>query len=167
MKSLITFVTCMTFAMLMNAQVQDSVRSSDKMQTISVDTDKNESAIIDDEVFLVVEVAPEYTGGEDALIKYLSENILYPQVARESNIQGTVYVSFIIEKNGEVSNTKVMRGIGGGCDEEAVRVVKGMPNWIPGTQRGKPVRVQFNLPIRFVLHNSPTTDSPKKNKSKK
>jgi len=162
MKSIITFVACMTLVVLMHAQVQDSVRSSERIQVVSVDTDKKESAIIDDDVFLVVEVAPEYTGGENALMKYLSENILYPQVARESNIQGTVYVSFIIEKNGEVSNIKVMRGIGGGCDEEAVRVVKGMPNWIPGTQRGKPVRVQFNLPVRFVLHDLPATDSPKK-----
>ena len=152
MKSIITFAVFMTFAILMNAQVQDSVRSSDKIQIISVDTDKNESAIIEDEVFLVVEVAPEYTGGENALMTYLSENILYPQVARESNIQGTVYVSFIIEKNGEVSNIKVMRGIGGGCDEEAVRVVQSMPKWKPGTQRGKPVRVQFNWPVRFILH---------------
>jgi len=152
MKSIITFVACMTFAMLMNAQVQDSVRSSDKIQIISVDTDKNESAIIEDEVFLVVEVAPEFPGGNEALLNYLGENIIYPQEALKANIQGTVYVSFIVEKNGEVSNIKVMRGIGGGCDEEAVRVVQSMPKWKPGTQRGKPVRVQFNWPVRFILH---------------
>jgi protein TonB len=152
MKSIITFAVCMTFAMLMNAQVQDSVRSSDKMQIISVETDKKESAIIEEEVFLVVEVMPEFPGGKEALLNYLGENILYPQLARESNIQGTVFVTFIVEPDGSLSKVKVMRGIGGGCDEEAVRVVQAMPNWIPGTQRGKPVRVQFNLPVRFILH---------------
>ena len=167
MKSIITFVACMTFAMLMNAQVQDSVRSSDKMQIISVETDKKESAIIEEEVFLVVEVMPEFPGGKEALLNYLGENILYPQLARESNIQGTVFVTFIVEPDGSLSKVKVMRGIGGGCEEEAVRVVQSMPKWKPGTQRGKPVRVQFNLPVRFVLHDLPATDSPKKNKSKK
>jgi len=62
-----------------------------------------------------------------------------------------VFVTFVVEPNGSISNVKVLRGIGGGCDEEATRVVKNMPSWTPGKQRGKPVRVQFNLPIRFIL----------------
>jgi len=86
------------------------------------------------------------------LMTYLGNNIKYPQLARESNIQGIVYVSFIVEANGSISNVKLARGIGGGCDDEAVRVVKDMPKWNPGKQRGKPVRVQFNLPVRFILH---------------
>jgi protein TonB len=75
----------------------------------------------------------------------------YPQMARESGIQGTVYVTFVVERNGNVTDVKVLRGIGGGCDEEAIRVIQAMPPWVPGKQRGKPVRVQFNMPIRFTL----------------
>lgn len=108
--------------------------------------------IIETEVFLVVEEMPEFPGGQEALLTYLANNIKYPQLARESNIQGTVYIDFIVEANGAVSNVKVKRGIGGGCDEEAVRVVKDMPAWKAGKQRSKPVRVQFNLPVRFILH---------------
>jgi len=72
-------------------------------------------------------------------------------MARESGIQGTVYVTFVVERNGNVTDVKILRGIGGGCDEEALRVVQNMPKWEPGKQRGKPVRVQFNMPIKFTL----------------
>ena len=72
-------------------------------------------------------------------------------MARESGINGRVFVTFVVETDGRVTDIKVLRGIGGGCDEEAVRVVKNMPKWDPGKQRGKPVRVQFNLPIKFTL----------------
>ena len=75
----------------------------------------------------------------------------YPAMARESNIQGRVYVSFIVEKDGSVSNIQLLRGIGGGCDEEAIRVVGAMPQWQPGRQNGRAVRVAYNLPIRFSL----------------
>jgi periplasmic protein TonB len=84
-------------------------------------------------------------------MKFLQDNIKYPQMARESGIQGTVYVTFVVERNGSVTDVKILRGIGGGCDEEAVRVVQNMPKWEPGKQRGKPVRVQFNMPIKFTL----------------
>jgi protein TonB len=72
-------------------------------------------------------------------------------MARESSIQGTVYVTFVVERDGSVTDVRVLRGIGGGCDEEAIRVIKAMPKWNPGKQRGKPVRVQFNMPIKFTL----------------
>ncbi len=72
-------------------------------------------------------------------------------MARESGIQGRVYVTFVVETNGSITDVRLLRGIGGGCDEEAIRVVKMMSKWTPGKQRGKPVRVQFNLPVRFVL----------------
>jgi periplasmic protein TonB len=104
-----------------------------------------------DEPFIVVEDEPEFPGGEMARRKFLSENIKYPKTASEVGIDGTVHVTFIIEKNGSVTDVRILRGIGGGCDEEAIRVVKAMPNWIPGKQRGKPVRVQFNMPIKFTL----------------
>jgi TonB family protein len=105
----------------------------------------------DSEVFIVVEDAPQFPGGDEARMKFLAENIRYPAEARDLNIQGTVFVSFVVEKNGRVSNIEVIRGIGGGCDDEVVRVVEKMPKWIPGKQDGEPVRVQFTMPVRFSL----------------
>jgi protein TonB len=102
-------------------------------------------------VFQMVEQMPEFPGGEKEIKNYLYSNIKYPQMARESGIQGSVYVNFIVEKDGSVSNVNVLRGIGGGCDEEAIKVVKNMPKWNPGRQNGVPVRVSFNLPIKFTL----------------
>jgi protein TonB len=101
--------------------------------------------------FTVVEQMPEFAGGEQNMMKFLRENIKYPQMARESGIAGSVYVTFVVNKNGQISDVKILRGIGGGCDEEALRVVRAMPNWIPGKQNGKSVPVQFNLPIKFTL----------------
>lgn len=103
------------------------------------------------EIFYIVESMPEFPGGEEALYNYLSANLRYPTVAREAGITGKVFVAFVVEPDGSVSNIKVLRGIGGGCDEEAIRVVENMPRWVPGKQRGKPVRVHFNLPIKFTL----------------
>ncbi len=110
-----------------------------------------EEEVAEAEIFTVVEESPSFPGGDVARIKFLQENIVYPQMARESGIQGTVYVTFVVERNGNVTDVRVLRGIGGGCDEEAVRVIKAMPKWNPGKQRGKPVRVQFNMPIKFTL----------------
>ncbi|HAL65317.1 MAG: Protein containing TonB, C-terminal domain [Bacteroidetes bacterium 38_7] len=112
---------------------------------------KEDEQIEEQEIFTIVESMPEFPGGEEARMKFLLENIKYPQIARESGIQGVVYVTFVVEPDGSITNVKIIRGIGGGCDEEAVRVVKMMPKWIPGNQRGKPVRVQFNMPIKFTL----------------
>ena len=82
----------------------------------------------------------------------MGENIKYPEAAKKQGIQGTVYVSFVVEKDGTVSNVKLLKGIGGGCDEESIRIVKGMPKWKPGIQNGKTVRVLFNMPIYFKLN---------------
>lgn len=95
---------------------------------------------------------PHFIGGEEARLKYLNENIKYPLEARISGIQGRVFVTFIVERDGSVTNVRLLRGIGGGCDEEAIRVIKNMPEWVPGTERGKPVRVQYNMPILFHLN---------------
>ena len=95
---------------------------------------------------------PGYPGGEEARIKFLQEHIQYPRQAMEMNIQGKIYVTFVIEPNGYITGVSVLRGIGGGCDEEAVRVVRAMPRWSPGKMHGKAVRVQFNLPIKFTLN---------------
>lgn len=103
-------------------------------------------------VFTIVEVMPEFTGGQEALAKYLQKEIQYPQRAKEMGIEGKVYLSFVVDNFGNVTNVKVLRGIGGGCDEEAMRVVKKMPRWKPGKQGGRAVSVNFNLPIEFKLN---------------
>ena len=105
----------------------------------------------EEEIFMSVEEDPEFPGGLEALSKYLAENIQYPQLAKENNITGRVYVTFVVEKNGTVGNVKILRDIGGGCGAEAVRIVKSMPKWKPGKQRGQAVRTQFNLPVGFYL----------------
>jgi protein TonB len=102
-------------------------------------------------VFTIVEEMPAFPGGEAERNKFLATNIVYPQQATENGIQGTVYVSFVVDSKGNVTDVKVLRGIGGGCDEEALRVVKMMPQWHPGKQNGKQVRVLFNMPIYFKL----------------
>lgn len=106
---------------------------------------------VPDSIYNTVEVMPEFPGGMEAMMKYFAENIKYPEEAKEKGISGRVFVQFVIEKDGSVSNVKVLRSIGGGCDEEAVRVVKGMPKWKPGMQKGKAVRVHYNLPLNFKL----------------
>ncbi|MBL0341805.1 MAG: TonB family protein [Bacteroidetes bacterium] len=103
------------------------------------------------EIFTIVEEMPMFPGGEEALVKYLSNNIKYPARARENNITGTVFVTFKVGKDGKVTESQILRGIGGGCDEEALRVIKSMPSWRAGRQRGEPVIVQYNLPIKFSL----------------
>lgn len=112
-----------------------------------------EANVTDEAPFVIVERMPEFPGGEAALLKYLALNIKYPTQAREAGISGTVYITFIIEKDGSVSSVKVLRGVAGGCSEEAVRVVGSMPVWKPGNQAGKPVRVMLNLPVVFRLVN--------------
>ena len=104
------------------------------------------------EVFLIVEDPPSFPGGEAEMFKVLGESLKYPPMARDAGIQGIVYVEFIVMEDGAVSDVKVLRGIGGGCDEAAVDVVKKMPKWNPGKQRGQAVRVRFRLPIRFTLN---------------
>ena len=108
-----------------------------------------EEEIVEAEIFKVVEEMPEFPGGAGKLLEYIGKNIKYPMMARESDIQGKVFVQFVVEPDGNISHVQVLRGIGGGCDEEAVRVVESMPKWKPGKQRGAPVRVQYMVPIVF------------------
>ena len=99
----------------------------------------------------LLEAYPEFPGGQSAFSKYISRNLRYPMAARESEISGRVIVSFVIEKNGDLSHIKILRGIGGGCDEEAIRVLKESPPWSPGMQNGQKVRVAYTMPIFFQL----------------
>lgn len=119
-------------------------------EPIQINREDEEEA--EEEIFMVVEDQPQFPGGEEARQRFLEENLRYPQMAREAGIQGTVFVTFVVEPDGSVTNVEILRGIGGGCDEEAIRVVRQMPSWEPGRQRGQAVRVQFNMPIRFRLN---------------
>lgn len=110
-----------------------------------------EEEIVEAEIFKVVEEMPEFPGGSAKLMEYIQKNIKYPMMARESDIQGRVFVNFVVEPDGTISNVAVLRGIGGGCDEEAVRVVNSMPKWKPGKQRGSAVRCAYTVPIIFKL----------------
>ena len=102
-------------------------------------------------IFAVVEEMPTFPGGENARLKFLANNIKYPETARIAGVEGRVYVTFVVEVDGSVNDVRILRGIGSGCDEETVRVISAMPKWNPGKQRGQAVRVQFNLPVRFYL----------------
>jgi protein TonB len=102
-------------------------------------------------IFTFVEEQAEFPGGEEARITFLQKNIKYPALARENGIEGRVYVTFVVGPDGSIRDVKVLRGIGGGCDEEATRVVKMMPPFKPAKQNGRPVNVQFNMPIVFSL----------------
>lgn len=105
----------------------------------------------EEEIFEVVEDQPEFPGGMEALLTYLSKNIKYPSIAQENNIQGRVIVQFVVNKDGSIVDPAIIKSLDSSCDKEALRVIKGMPKWKPGKQRGKPVRVKFTVPVMFRL----------------
>jgi TonB family protein len=121
-----------------------NVEALDTVKEDYLKTDTNE-------VFTIVEEMPEFPGGDQAMYKFIGENIKYPKEALKAGIQGVVFVNFIVNKDGSISGANVLRGIGGGCNEESLRVVNMMPTWKPGMQKGKYVTVQYNLPIRYIL----------------
>ncbi|MEQ8240820.1 MAG: energy transducer TonB, partial [Cyclobacteriaceae bacterium] len=104
-----------------------------------------------EEIFQIVEDKPEPVGGIGSFYAYVAETLVYPTVAKRLGVSGVVYVRFVVEKDGDITDAKVIKGIGAGCDEEAVKVINDAPNWIPGRQRGRPVRVYMTVPIRFIL----------------
>ena len=104
-----------------------------------------------DTPFTVVEQQPEFPGGLDGLRTFLGKNLNYPRMAASSGVSGRVYVSFVVNTDGSLTDIQVLKGIGFGCDEEAIRVMQKMPHWKPGKQSGRAVRVKYNLPISFTL----------------
>lgn len=110
-----------------------------------------EEEVVEEEIFTIVEDMPEFPGGIQALYKYLGENVKYPQAAKANGISGKVFVNFTVEKDGSITDVKIIRGVHELLDKEAIRVVKSFPKWKPGKQRGKAVRVSYNIPISFVL----------------
>lgn len=109
-----------------------------------------------------IEVDAEFPGGLDTMMKFIGQNLLYPEAARENNISGQVIASFVIRKDGTMDSIKIVKGIGWGCDEEVIRVLKLMPVWKPATQNGVTVNTRFNIPVNFAL-----ADGDKKEKKKK
>lgn len=133
MKKLI-LMTVMAIFCLMTASAQKTVVSQENQK-----------------VFDTVEQMPEYPGGMPALIEFLQSNMKYPEDAQKQKVEGRVMVMFVVEKDGSITDVKVARNVFPSLDEEAVRVVNAMPKWTPGKEKGKPVRVQYTLPISFRL----------------
>ena len=116
----------------------------------------------DNELFIVVEVQPQYPGGDITMNKFISDNLQYPKIAQENGIQGRVITQFIVEKDGSLSDIQVVRGVDPSLDKEAIRLIRLMPEWIPGTQRGNKVRVRYTLPVTFRLSDeAPTVEAAK------
>ncbi len=147
-------------------EVLNVVENDVETQTIEISSEEtNEEVVIappveevkeeeEDEqvVFVVVETMPEFPGGTQALFKYLSENVKYPVIAQENGIQGRVICQFTVNKDGSIVDVEVVRSGGdASLDKEAVRVIKSMPKWSPGKQRGKAVRVKYTVPVNFKL----------------
>ena len=136
--------------------IEDDVVIENEIEIEDTESDEDEAIEIeeedDEEFFMVVENMPEFPGGDLGLMKYIQKNIKYPAIAKEYNITGKVFISFIVDKTGSVINVKVVRGVDKNLDAEAVRVIKSLPKYKPGKQRGKPVRVMFTVPINFTLN---------------
>ena len=110
-----------------------------------------QEAPVEEEVFDVVEQMPQFPGGDAALFEYLSSHIKYPTIAEENGVQGRVIVTFVVERDGSITDVQVVKSVDPSLDKEASRVVKGMPKWIPGKQNGAPVRVKYTVPVTFRL----------------
>ena len=135
--------------------VEDEVEIEKELEIEETETDEDEIIEIeedDEEFFMVVENMPEFPGGDLGLMKFIQKNVRYPAIAKEYNITGKVYVSFIVDKQGNVTNVKIVRGVDKNLDAEALRVVSSLPKYKPGKQRGKAVRVMFTIPINFTLN---------------
>lgn len=142
--------------------VEDDVEIDDELDIADVEADQDtEVAIVEmteeeeeeeAEVFFIVENMPEFPGGDVALRTYIAQNVKYPEIAKENGLSGKVFVQFVINQKGEVENVKIARGVDPALDKEAIRVVQGLPKWKPGSQRGKPVRVSYTVPINFQLN---------------
>ena len=123
-------------------KIDEPVGNADIKQVVEADPNQ---------IFTAVEKQPQFPGGEAGFNKYLSKNLRYPAIARENNVQGRVVLTFVVERDGSLTDIKVLRPLGSGTDEEAIRALKSSPKWSPGIQNGRPVRVQYSIPINFAL----------------
>ncbi len=130
----------------------EDTEADEATQVEIVEFTEEEEVVDEQEIFLVVEDMPTFQGQEkDAFRIYIQQNLKYPPIAQENNISGRVYVSFVVDRDGSITNVQVVRGVDPSLDKEAVRVVKSSPKWTPGKQRGRAVRVSFTFPIVFQL----------------
>ncbi len=143
-------LTLPVFALLilLNTQCDNTKPNDEKQQTPATEVET-----VQDSIHRVVDVMPQYPGGPNEMMRYLQENIKYPQSAKDNKIEGRVFVSFVVEKDGSITNAAVMRGIDKECDAEALRVVASMPKWNPGQQKGEVVRTQFTIPIYYKFND--------------
>ena len=140
-----------------DADIEEDIMASTEDNVEWVDLDDYEVVEVEpepeeEEIFMVVEDQPEFPGGTAALLEYLRKNIKYPAICRENNIQGRVLVTFIVNKDGAIVEPEVVKSVNPSLDKEALRVISSMPNWKPGSQRGKPVRVKYTVPVNFRLN---------------
>ena len=140
-----------------DADIEEDIMASTEDNVEWVDIDEYDVVTVEpepeeEEIFMVVEDQPEFPGGTAALLEYLRKNIKYPAICRENNIQGRVLVTFIVNKDGAIVEPEVVKSVNPSLDKEALRVISGMPNWKPGSQRGKPVRVKYTVPVNFRLN---------------
>lgn len=127
---------------------------------------ESDSLLVEEEVYTIVHEPAQFPGGIEFYYDYLTMQLRYPKSAQKSGIQGRVFVQFIVEKDGAITNAKVVKGIGGGCDEEALRVIQSMPNWNPGRVEGQPVRQKMMQNVQFIIYNA-VKKSKKKRKGQK
>lgn len=155
-------LTLPLFALLLFANCKSNENNTPKEEKIADTETENASSAVattsqgEDEVYMSVEKNPEFPGGVNAMMDYLRGNLKYPESAKKNKQEGRVFIGFVVEKDGSVSNVKVLRGVCEELDSEAVRVVKSMPTWIAGRDKGEPVRVQYTLPIVFKLNDETT-----------
>ncbi len=142
--------------------VEDDVEIEDELEIEDTEADQEtaveiveiaeEEEVEEEQVFVIVENMPEFPGGQMELRKQIAKRTKYPEVAKENGIQGKVYVQFVVNEQGVITNAKVVRGVDPSLDAEAIRVINSLPKWKPGSQRGKPVKVSFTVPINFQLN---------------
>ncbi|MBK9191323.1 MAG: energy transducer TonB [Crocinitomicaceae bacterium] len=130
---------------------EDDSYYGDQQTEPATETEPEEPFTDESDVSDFAEVDPAFPGGESAMIKFIQENVTYPELSREMGEQGTVYVQFVVHTDGSIQNVKVLKGVSELLDREAVRVIKKMPNWSPGKQDGEPVRVRYQIPINFRI----------------
>jgi periplasmic protein TonB len=131
----------------------DATEGDQNIGVIPIAMNEENTDDTEKEIFVKVEDMPEFPGGEKALLKTIMSGVVYPESAKEINLQGKVYVSFVVNQFGKVEQVKIARGVDPILDNEAMRVIKNLPDWKPGKQRGKPVKVAFTVPINFALNN--------------
>lgn len=127
-------------------------KGSDDITAPAAVTDNAKITEESDVPLLVADQMPQFPGGEREMMRFIKFNLHYPPSAQENGVQGTVILNFVVDREGKITNIKVIKGIGFGCDEESIRVLQKMPLWSPGKQRGQAVLVSFTMPIRFVLN---------------